>query len=256
VCPKWSGTLPRLLGKGYILRDYKSVPEFSAYPEYSGRRHDRSQWKQLIDMHNANQSMPVHWHKKYCKIKSQKRTNYCWMFGTVACVENRLAHQGISGVDLCAFATAYRGKQGRNRGGYGVEACRYIDQFGIPDCKVYPNFSKDMSLWKRPEVIASSSANKIVSFNELGRNDFEGAVSALIDDVDPRPVTLALSWWRHLVCGLGVAYNGRDYGIIIANSHGTQYSAGGEKNGYGILWGRKAVPFESVAVGTVLARKE
>ena len=241
---------------GYEPRDYVAHPEFSAFPEYSGHRYPRSQWKELIDLANANQTMPYHWHKKYQKIQSQGRTNYCWMYGTVAAVSNRYAMQGIDSLDLCAFATAYAGKRGANRGGYGIEACRYIQEYGIPTKDVFPEFKKDMSLWARSDVIRSANQHKLVSFDEFGRNDIEGVISAILDPVDPRPCTIALSWWRHLVAAVGVAEKNGDFGLIIANSHGTRYSAGGLGGGYGILWGRKAVPFESVSVSAVKVRTE
>ena len=243
-------------GTGYQPRDYKSVPEFSVFPEYDGARIPRSEWKSLIELHNQQKTMPVFWHKKYLKIQSQSRTNYCWMYGTVAAVSNRYAIQGVSTTDLCAYATAFRGKNGANRGGYGVEACRYIQEFGIPSKRVFPEFKADMSLWRKPEVIEDANRHKLVTFEELGQNDFDGVVSSLLDPVDPSPCTLALNWWGHLVAAVGVAEKGGEFGLIIANSHGTSYSAGGESGGYGILWGKKAVPFESVVVRSVKAVTE
>ena len=242
-------------GKGYEPRDYRAVPEFSAYPEFSGVRVPRSEWKARVEHLNATKSQPYHWHRRYCKIQNQKSTPYCWMYGTVACMLNRYAMQGVGYVDLSPFAIAYRGKNGAMRGGYGVEACRYIQEWGVPTKEYFPEHKKDMSLWNSPEVKNSASKHKLVEFQELGRNDFEGVVSALIGP-DPCPVTLALSWWGHLVAGLGVAFRGDEVGLIFANSWGDRYKEGGLDGGYGILWGHKAVPFEAVAVRHVRAREE
>lgn len=242
---------------GYIPRDYEEVPEFSAFNEFSGDNIPRSQWSELIDHHNEHQSMPVHWHKKYLNIESQGSWGYCWMYGTVACVANRYAMQGVGNPNLCAWASAYRGKSGRNVGGYGVEACRYIQDFGIPSQDVFPEFTKNMNLWKSKEVIESADKHKLVDFEEFGRSGiFDSVVSAILNPDDPSPCTLAFTWWGHLVAGVGVAKKGNDFGLIIANSWGTQYNAGGESNGYGILWGNKAVPFEAVRVRKVKARDE
>lgn len=240
-------------GRGYIPRDYKSVPEFSAYPELGVTRLPRSQWKERVEYLNEIQGMPYHWHKQYAKIRSQSRYSYCWMYGTVCAVETSYAMQGVGSPHLNAHAAAYRGKRGANRGGFGVEACRYIQASGIPQESVLAGYVKQRS-WS-PEVQANADLHKLVDFHEIGSNDFEGCVSALIGE-NPQPITLALRWWRHLVCGLGVAIKGNDVGLIIANSHGTRYSAGGKSGGYGILWGRKAVSFESVAVRHVKARSE
>ncbi len=239
--------------RGYIERDYVAVPEFSAFNEFSGDRLPRSQWKERVEHLDAIKGQPYHWHKKYCKIKNQRSTNYCWCYGTVAALETSLATSGIGGIELNAHATAYRGKRGVNRGGYGVEACRYIQDFGVPEESVLSEFTKTRN-WSE-DVQKNAALHGLADFRELGRSDFEGVVSALIGP-DPSPVTLAFSWWRHLVCGLGVAINGSDVGLIIANSHGTRYKAGGLSGGYGIIWGSRAVPFESVVVQFPRARWE
>ena len=240
-------------GRGYVERDYKSVPEFSAFEEFGGNRLPRNEWKERIDYLNEQQAQPYHWHKRYVKIRSQSRYPYCWMWGTCCALETAFAMQGVGSPHLNAHAAAYRGKRGAMRGGFGVEACRYIQSFGVPQESVLKGYVKQRS-WSK-EVQENADKHKLVDFQELGKNDFDGVVSALIGE-NPQPVTLALSWWRHLVAGIGVAHKGRDFGIIIANSHGTRYSAGGLKGGYGILWGKKAVPFESVAVRHAKARSE
>ena len=239
--------------KGYIERDYAEVPEFSAYNEFAGDRIPRSEWKERIEHLNEIGGQPYHWHKRFGKIKNQKSTNYCWCYGTVAALETSMIMSGVSGIELNAHAVAYKGKHGANRGGYGVEACRYIEQYGVPEIRVMPEFTRTTK-WSA-EVQENAKLNGLADFSELGRSDFEGVVSALIGP-RPSPVTLAFSWWRHLVCGLGVAIKGDDFGLIIANSWGTRYSAGGLSGGYGIIWGRKAVPFESVVARFADARWE
>jgi len=239
--------------KGYIPRDYEEVPEFSAYREFTGPRVPRSEWKERIEYLNEIKAQPVHWHKKDVEILNQKSWGYCWMYGTVACVANAYAHQGTGDPRFNAHAVAYRGKKGANRGGFGVEACRYIQDWGIPTKDSIPEYTKSTQ-WSE-EASRDAAQHKLVDFEELGRDDFDGVVSALIGP-DPCAVTLAFNWWGHLVAGVGVARKGNDYGLIIANSWGTNWSDGGESGGYGILWGRKAIPFESVAVRYVKAREE
>lgn len=242
--------------RGYVLRDYESHPEGSSLPFATVRELPISEWRGRIDYLNSIEAMPYHWHKRLGSkaIMNQRRTNYCWCYGTVAAVKNCYAVQGIGHVDLNAFAVAYLGKRGKNRGGYGAEACSLIEQYGIPTRKSLPEFTKTLR-WDRL-VKADARQNKIVSFEEIGRNRFETVVSHLIGD-DPSPCTVAFDWWRHLVCALGVTYDkaGR-FGLIVVNSWGSKWGAGGLAGGYGIIWGEKAVPFESIAVRNVKARRE
>lgn len=243
-----------LFAKGYVERSYTDIPEFSVYPEFSGSRVPRQQWKERIDYLNELQIMPYHWHKHEQPIMSQKAWPYCWSYGTVGAVKTAYSIQGVGHVDLNAFALAYRGKRGLRAGGFAVEACGYIERFGIPTHKDIPEFKKTTS-WS-DSVKRRASKHKLVEFEELGRRDFDGVVSALIGE-RPAPVTLAFSWWRHLVLGLGVTYDkSGQFGLIIANSWGTKWGAGGLGGGYGIIWGDKAVPFESVVVRAVKAREE
>lgn len=237
--------------KGYEERDYAESPEFGELAEYSGRKWARDEWKDRIDEQNEERISAYHWHKAYVPIKSQGSWGYCWAYGTVCAVETAYAMQGVDTGSLNAHALAYRGKSGRNRGGYGLEACRYITEFGIPSERVLAGKVRT-TRWS-DDVQRNADQHKLVNFEEVGKDNFDGVINSLLNG---HPTTLALRWWRHLVCGVGVAYKGNDFGIIIANSHGTRYSAGGMKDGYGVLWGRKAVPFEAVSVRSVKVRSE
>jgi hypothetical protein len=162
--------------------------------------------------------------------------------------------QGVGSPRLNAHALAYRGKSGMLRGGFATEACKYVEKYGVPQEKVLKGYVKTT----RWDVAVQKNANKhkLVDFNEIAKNDLDALVSCLIGE-NPQPCTIALSWWKHLVCALGVLLDKRDnIGIIFANSHGKKYKRGGLDKGYGILWGKESVPYESVAVRHVLARDE
>lgn len=243
--------------RGYEKRDYKAFPSFCEYPEWSSGYLPRSEWKERIDYLNSIKSQPVHWHKKRCKIKNQLASNYCWSFGTVSAVETAYAMSGIEGLELNAHAVAYRGKKGRNRGGFGLECCKLIQEAGIPETRHLPEFTKALT-WNS-EIKKEAAKHRLYEFEELPReNSFEAVVSALIGK-KPSPTTVAFSWWRHLVVALGVIATKRNhYGLIIANSWGTNWSLGGETGGYGIIWDRqnRADPFEAIAIKSVKARRE
>lgn len=237
-------------GRGYVDRDYQSFPEFSAYKEYSGGRIPSSQWAERIDHLNSIGGQPYHWHQSVGRkaVYNQKSTPYCWMYGVCGAINNSLIRQGVGHVDLNPFATAYLGKKGRFRGGFGIEACRYIQQWGVPEKDDIPEFQRSF----RWSEAAKQSARKhrLVSFEELPKNSMESVIDAIL--VERCPVSVAFSWWKHLVCCLGVAKRGNEFGLICLNSWGPNWG----DNGYTTLWGNKAIPFEAVAVRHVRSRDE
>ena len=235
-------------GKGYVLRDYKEHKEFGRYQPFESEI-PKSEWKDRIDFLNATKSQPIHFHKRYCKVKNQRSTSLCWAYGTVSAVENAYARAGISGVELNAHALGYRIKGTDRRGGFALECCQGIEDYGIPEISVLPEFTK-LRRWNST-VQESADKHKIVEFREIGKNNFEGCVSAIIKE--QCAVTLAFDYWRHLVLGVGCTVNSKgDIGIIIANSWGTSY---GDK-GYSVVYGRKAVAYEAIAVKYIKSRKE
>lgn len=237
-------------GRGYLNRSYIDCPEFSAYPEYSGDRLPRSQWKERIEHLNEIGGQPYHWHQAEGNkiIHSQRSTPYCWMYGTVAAVQNCLLRQGVGYVNLNPFATAYLGKRGRMKGGFGIEACGYIEEFGIVEEEYLPEFTKTFR-WS-DDAKENAKKHKLVDFEELPKNSMDAVVDAIL--CERCPVTVAFSWWRHLVCCVGVAVKGDDFGLICVNSWGSNWG----ENGYTTLWGKKAVPYEAVAVRQVRSREE
>jgi hypothetical protein len=244
--------------RGYKSRDWDLHPEFSSHQEYSGKIHRRQDWVELIELQKKNKSSPMDIHKgNNLKIQNQGRYGYCWLYGVANCILNRYASQGIDPVpDLNPHATAAMGTRYKNRGGFTIDATNHIEKYGIPTFDVWPQYSNKRSLEKDPKVIASCKRHKIVTFEEMPRNSFDAVMSAMIDDVDPSPCSLAYSWWRHLVGGLRGEYRGSgrniEYGLSFVNSWGKKWG----DNGYGTVWNSKAKPFESVAVRSVKAVKE
>jgi C1A family cysteine protease len=235
-------------GKGLALRDYSEHPEFSGYSQFTDRI-PRNEWVSRVEYLNETNSQPYHWHKAYCPIKNQGSTSLCWMFGLVSGVENRLAAAGTP-VELNPYATAYKARGTDRKGGFGLEAAKIVNEIGCPSTKTSPGFKKTQR-WDK-ETTKDANRHKIAEFHELGKDDLDGAISALLSGY---PCTLAISSWRHLVLGVGVV-RGRDWGVIFANSWGKRFAKGGMRDGYGVLWGKNAVPYESIVIKHAKARSE
>jgi hypothetical protein len=172
------------------------------------------------------------------------------MYNLVQGLENRLAASGTP-VELNPYATAYKYRGTDRRGGFGLEAAKVVNDIGCPEKRLIHEFKKTRR-WTH-DIAANAKRHSIAEFYEVGKNDFDGAVSAMLDG---HPCTFALDWWRHLVLGVAVVRGRRDWGILFANSWGTRYSRGGAGEGYGILWGKEAVPYEAIVVKHATARSE
>lgn len=240
---------------GYSLRNYAAHPFATYAPEYSGQRIPRNQWDELLDLQDKNESSPWHVHvRNNLPILDQNGLPYCWMYGTVAGVMNRYAAQGIDPVPhLSATGPAAQGKRWREQGGWAGEAIEYIERYGIPTVDTWPEHSMQRSLVDNHQQKLDAAQHKIVSFQEIQSRDFDAAVSALIDPLNPTPVTLGLAWWGHLVCGLrAVKIAGGRYGILIVNSWTKKWG----ENGYAVLAQDKATAHEYVRIASVQPRSE
>lgn len=243
------------IATGFELRDYGVNPLGSYAAQFSGTRIPRSDWDELIEMQDRNESSPWHVHKSNkLPILSQATLPYCWMYGTVAGVMNRYGAQGIEPVPhLSATGPAAQGKQWRKSGGWAGEAIKYIEQYGIPTVATWPDHAFDRSLANNREQQADAAKHKIVEFREIESRDFDMAVSALLSPFNPCPVTLGLAWWGHLVCGLRVVKIAPGkYGIVIVNSWTEKWG----DRGYAVLTEEKAIAHEYVVIVKVLPRQE
>ena len=237
---------------GYVERDYSKYGFGYYAPKFSSPKIPRSKWDDLIKLQEDNQSSP--WHTflgNGAPILNQGNKGYCWMYGAGACIQNRYAAQGIDIPKLSMTYTAALGKNFRDQGGWAGEALGYIDRFGIPTQDVCPEGSMDRNLFGREEVKLSAGMHGHVEFLELPSNDFDSMCSVLLDPYNPRPVTMGLMWWGHLVAGFRVVkIDSRNYGIQGPNSWGDNW---GDKGTF-VLTEKKATAYESIAVERVKPR--
>ena len=239
-------------GRGYVERDYRRFEQGFYAPRYSGPVFPRSQWDDLIKMHDENESSPDHWRiRGEVPVLDQNGYGYCWCYGTVGAVMVAYAQTGITAPKLSATSVAAQGKNWRNEGGWAGEAIEYIKRFGIAELNVWPEHSMNRSLPQQEAVKRSAARHNIVEFLELPRQNFDAAVSAILDPANPRPITLGLMWWGHLVYGVRVVkIDRRSYGIKIVNSWRPSWG----ENGCAVLAENKATAHEYVAIDRATLR--
>lgn len=237
---------------GYRPRPYQQFGLGHYAPKYSGQIIPRRQWDELIELQDRNQSSPLHLHQQQnAPILDQNGYGYCWMFGAVAGVMNRYAAAGLPIPHLSATAPAWQGKRGKNQGGWAGEAVEYIAKFGIPTVDTWGEHDFSWGPADNHAQQLDARRHGIVEFEELPSQNFDAAVSCLLDPYNPTPVTLGLMWWGHLVCGLRAVKLGRgQYGIAIVNS----WTAKWGENGYAVLKESKATAHEYVRIARVKPR--
>lgn len=235
---------------GFLERDFSVYGEGFYAPRYTRSVIPRRDWPDLIKRQDEYKNSPWHFEKHYgIPVLDQNGLGYCWMYGVVAGVMNRYACQGIPVPHLSATGPAAQGKRWKNEGGWAGEAVRYIDEFGIPTVDTWPEhyFKRDILTH---EMELDAARHKIVEFEELESQNFDMAMSCLLDPEGADPVTLGLMWWGHLVCGVRGIMDGNKFGIVIKNSWKPSWGDGG----FAVLMESKATAHEYLRVKRVTPR--
>lgn len=235
---------------GGMARDYSASPFGSASrPLYQYQfESDRNKLRDRIKRADEEKITPDDWRiSADVPILDQGQWGYCWMNGVVGAMMTSYAMTGIKALHLNAFPTAYRGKNGRNEGGWGEEALRYINDFGVVEDSLWPGNEAKMSNWDRQEVKANAALHKVTQSIELPQSDIAALVSVLTDPHWPRPVSVGLSWWGHLIYAVRAGWKDGKFVIKIVNSWNETW---GQK-GTAWLTESKAIASEQIAIQRV-----
>lgn len=212
----------------------------------------RSEWDDHIRRQEAHRSSPDHWRiAGGVPIMDQGNWGYCWMYGLAGAVNTTYAMQGLTGLRLNPFMTAFLGKGGANKGGWAGEAEGYWNKWGCPEEHVWPPNVKNDSLLKSHEVELSAHMHLDIETEELPSKNFDALMSALLDPERPRPVTIGLEWWGHLIYAVkAIKIDSRTYGVKFVNSWTENYG----QQGCGALAESKAQAFEQRVISNVRPR--
>jgi len=236
---------------GMTPRDYRAAPFGSASrPLYEYQyESDRNKLRDRIKRADENKATPDDWRiAGEVDVLDQDQWGYCWFYGCTGAVLTSYAMTGVKAPKLNPFPTAYRGKQGRNQGGWAEEALRYIEQWGIVEASLWPGHEAKMSNWDRREVQENAAKYKVTQSLELPQKDLFALISVLTDPKWPRPVTIGLDWWGHLVYAVrALILDGGLFGIKFVNSWKITWG----QQGCGILTESKARASEQIAIQRV-----
>jgi hypothetical protein len=191
----------------------------------------------LADLH-AKMKIPV---------LNQGSLPYCWCYGVVGAMQVSYAQQGGYVPHLSATSAAAKGKNYVKRGGWGEEALRYIERFGVSTVEHWPEaqLSSRFDTAEQRENAALHKVTPRVGFEELPSNDFDALATALLKGW---PVTMGLNWWGHLVFALRpVIIERGSFGIEIMNSWGERW----ENRGKAVLRYERSLAAEQIVIKNV-----
>lgn len=242
--------------KGYVPRDYSQIPygAYGATPFGDNELVPRDEWYERCQELERTKTRLSDWAKRAgFKIKNQNGIPYCWIFGVVAgCEIKRLAQGASEHIKLSPASTGCRITGYRSRGGWGDEACKGIEKWGLVPESMWPQAAINRR-YSTDEAWEEADRYLLTDWSELPPRNLDSQVSCLLKSNAPCPS--GYNHWSHLICNLDlVAFDKpnntsdremlRCFGIRHANSWSTNYGDGG----YGILRGSKMVADGHVAI--------
>lgn len=231
-----------IMGRGLVPRDFSTVPRGSL--PYSARyklpNWSRAEIKERIKDNEAKKARLT----DLCdynklSVKYQGRTNYCWVYAPVHCMEIVGVKQGNKYVDLSPESVGGPVTRYQNVGNFATYAIDYIVANGVVPRSMWPQHQINAK-YMTEQAKVERQKYKISEVWELEYKNFEQLCICLLLGY---PVAIGLDWWRHEVTCLDpVILKNGGLGVVINNSWGTGW---GDK-GRGVLT-------ESQALGDMFA---
>lgn len=229
-------------GYGLIPRDFAAEP-FGTYAAYSAplltwtEIKERAEYRKATKTRNCDRLAAKGFHDS-----NQSRTNYCWMHGCVNGAHGTRITTNQQLVRLSAASAAAPANSFRNAGGYGVQALKWLQQYGVATMDLWPANEISRSLWT-PEVKANALRTRVEEWEDMESRDYRALCSALVQDL---LCPVAFNWWSHLICALDPEFedaSDTSPNLICINSHG--------QGKHILLTGRKAIADDAQVIRRV-----
>lgn len=197
---------------------------------------DRAEWPERIkDRQQQGNRLPVLADLLGIRIRSQKMTNYCWMWSVVRALELLRAQQGLEYVPLSAASCAApltnyaNANPGRGRaagvGGWSTKGLEFLATVGAAPLSMWGDTAIDPRL-DTAAVKAIRPRYRCPEWTRLEPHNFDQMVTAILMG---KPVSGGLNWMGHAMCAVDVVQlDGRGrFGITWDNSYGEEWGTKG-----------------------------
>jgi hypothetical protein len=216
---------------------------------------DRSEWDERIkDLQQQKNRLTDLADMLVIPIRSQMRTNYCWMWAVIRAFDLLRAQQGFEHVPLspasCAAPiTNYANARGNPAGvgGWSTRGLKYLAEVGAAPVSLWSDTAIDRSL-DTPAVRAIRSQYRCREWWDLKGNNFDQMATVLLTG---KPVAGGLMWMGHAMCAVDlVKLDGRGrYGVVWDNSYGPNWG----KNGRVVFEENRSTAADQVAPRVAVA---
>jgi hypothetical protein len=206
---------PEYAKNGYMARDWQETGYGSVFQKRSFPLIPRNEWKDRIEeRRKAGALASQHFRRAGVKVKFQT-IPFCWIFAPVNGLMIKRLMEGQQHKELSPASCGSRITGFRERGGWGIEALKGLQEMGTNETKDWPDNAVSRK-YLTEENIQSALNFRIDEIDDLERGDYDGLASALLNGfVCP----LGIDRWGHEVLAMDLVEDG----ILILNSHGENY---------------------------------
>lgn len=238
---------PAVHGRGYEPRDYSAHPlgvgDFCS--QYTGPKINPSEFQERIAEKTAKKT----WVSDICdsfgsKVKNQSNTNYCWINAPTRGMEICYVVSNGLVLDLSAAHPGSIIQGGRNAGGSGITAVKFMAKYGVPTTKYWATNKISGSADNDSAAVADAARHKILAYTDIDSDDHDAITSMVLSN---RAVTVGIPRWGHEVA---ITFCVWDNGRVI---HGidNSWSPDWGNNGRGLLTGAYANYDEAGSIESV-----
>lgn len=205
-------------GYGLQDRDFEAFPYGSIAPEFSFKV---LTWPEIVERAEFNERNKCRTsdilRAKGFLSSNQSRTNYCWMHGPVNALIGTRIIRNYPNLPLSAASAAAIVKGFRNVGGWGGEALKHLQAYGVATVEHWP-YNAISRQYVTDAMKQNAMLHRVTDWEDMPGRDKQVLFSALVQNI---MCPVAYNWWGHLVCAVDPLITGPTSGnVLILNSHG------------------------------------